>query len=490
MSLFSDPNAQSEGVYGYDRDIPPGASGAVPADFAMAVQQALMQEGINLNPAQGGITIAQFQALVQQAWQVKDIEQYYNQEYNGTSVLNPVNAGSLITRIKNAFFTPADVSMTDPNAVGLLQQGLGLRQQYGLSLNPAQTRFLQSGQTGTNTIANTIIATAQQMGEQAGLSGSTLQTFIDTALATAYHESNFNPMAVGDNGTSFGLYQLHEGGELGSMAPQQAFDPITNIKTALQQFLAVYKADPAIANDPGAWAVAAQRPNNAGNQYGGAIDALFQQISAGQIPKAGIPSGVAADIQYGITDPEAERFYSPIVSAWRKYFGAEPTTAQLMGVVGHGKDAQSWEDYIRSLPSHIPGMKAGDAFDLRQTANGLSQQYLGHDATDGLVKFFHDRQMKNPDEMKTWYLLNSPNQEEKVQYQKVAQANTPVMQAVYNESGFDPRIYQQQVSMTTPDLGATQTPGSSDAASTTPDLSAESSYDDYQVRRHGLQGPP
>ena len=59
------------------------------------------------------------------------------------------------------------------------------------------------------------------------------------ALATAMHESRLNPRAVGDKGTSFGLFQLHRGGELGSLSRRQAFNASTNAGRALREFRAV-----------------------------------------------------------------------------------------------------------------------------------------------------------------------------------------------------------------------------------------------------------
>jgi hypothetical protein len=48
------------------------------------------------------------------------------------------------------------------------------------------------------------------------------------ALAIAYEESGFDPRNVGDNGTSFGLFQLHYGGQADGYTPDQLFDPQTN----------------------------------------------------------------------------------------------------------------------------------------------------------------------------------------------------------------------------------------------------------------------
>lgn len=47
-------------------------------------------------------------------------------------------------------------------------------------------------------------------------------------------ESGFNPSAVGDNGTSFGILQLHIGGQAPSGVPTSALlDPVTNAQYGL-----------------------------------------------------------------------------------------------------------------------------------------------------------------------------------------------------------------------------------------------------------------
>lgn len=99
------------------------------------------------------------------------------------------------------------------------------------------------------------------------------------ALATMKVESGGNPTAVGDGGTSFGLFQLHEGGELGSMTAQQAFNPATNAQTALSQFAAVQAANPTLT-DPGSIAAAAQRPANPGG-YAAEVNYYYAQLAAG-----------------------------------------------------------------------------------------------------------------------------------------------------------------------------------------------------------------
>jgi cell wall-associated NlpC family hydrolase len=55
-------------------------------------------------------------------------------------------------------------------------------------------------------------------------------------LAVAKNESGYNPYATGDNGTSFGLFQLHEQGALpSSWTPQMAYNPNQNAYYSLQQ---------------------------------------------------------------------------------------------------------------------------------------------------------------------------------------------------------------------------------------------------------------
>ena len=79
-----------------------------------------------------------------------------------------------------------------------------------------------------------------------------------TAVATMLVESGGNATAVGDKGTSFGLFQLHRGGELGNMTQQQANDPRTNAETALSEFA----RNKGKYSDPGQLAAASQRPAN------------------------------------------------------------------------------------------------------------------------------------------------------------------------------------------------------------------------------------
>lgn len=105
------------------------------------------------------------------------------------------------------------------------------------------------------------------------------------ALATANQESGLNPYSEGDysNGqpTSFGLFQLHEGGELGNLTPQQAFNPTTNANTALSEFQSVMQANPGlVSTNPGEVAALAQRPADP-SAYAASIDAALGHTIGG-----------------------------------------------------------------------------------------------------------------------------------------------------------------------------------------------------------------
>jgi len=82
-----------------------------------------------------------------------------------------------------------------------------------------------------------------------------------TAVAMMLIESGGRATAVGDGGTSFGLYQLHQGGMLtaAGLTSQQAFDPRTNASVALKSFRHEWSKGHA-TRTPGEIAAASQRP--------------------------------------------------------------------------------------------------------------------------------------------------------------------------------------------------------------------------------------
>lgn len=116
------------------------------------------------------------------------------------------------------------------------------------------------------------------------------------ALAIAQAESGLDPNAPGDfkNGqpTSFGLFQLHQGGELGNMTPESVMGDAAgmdrNARTALTEVANVQRAHPDWT--PGQIAAAAQRPADQAG-YAQKINALYQ---GGPITDGGTAAGAGA----------------------------------------------------------------------------------------------------------------------------------------------------------------------------------------------------
>ncbi|MGI8309047.1 transglycosylase SLT domain-containing protein [Saccharopolyspora hattusasensis] len=122
-------------------------------------------------------------------------------------------------------------------------------------------------------IVETITSVAQQHGLDPVL-----------ALATAYQESKLNPRAVGDGGTSFGLYQLHRGGQLGNHTAEWAFNPSNNANQALSVMADVAREHPSWS--PGQIAAASQRPANR-SAYATNVNNWYRQIKAGTLKLGG-----------------------------------------------------------------------------------------------------------------------------------------------------------------------------------------------------------
>jgi soluble lytic murein transglycosylase-like protein len=105
---------------------------------------------------------------------------------------------------------------------------------------------------------------------------------VDPALAVAMMlvESGGNNRAVGDGGTSFGLFQLHKGGMLtaAGLTPEQAFDPRTNAGVAIRS-LAHEWAQGHAQRSPGAIAAASQRPADPVG-YAAKVDAMLARARA------------------------------------------------------------------------------------------------------------------------------------------------------------------------------------------------------------------
>jgi hypothetical protein len=100
------------------------------------------------------------------------------------------------------------------------------------------------------------------------------------AVAMMLVESGGRATAVGDDGTSFGLFQLHEGGMLTAarLTKEQAFDPRTNATVALSSLRHEWEKGHA-TRTPGEIAAASQRPADPVG-YAAKVDAAMGRARA------------------------------------------------------------------------------------------------------------------------------------------------------------------------------------------------------------------
>ncbi|MCW2924942.1 MAG: hypothetical protein JWM98_2346 [Thermoleophilia bacterium] len=100
-----------------------------------------------------------------------------------------------------------------------------------------------------------------------------------TAVAMMLVESGGNAGAVGDGGSSFGLFQLHEGGMLtaAGLTPQQAFDPRTNATVSIRSLAHEWQKGP--GRTPGEIAAASQRPADPAG-YAARVNATMDRARA------------------------------------------------------------------------------------------------------------------------------------------------------------------------------------------------------------------
>lgn len=166
-------------------------------------------------------------------------------------------------------------------------QYTGLNMAINQALDPGSEYSLLRGQQGATVAPAPAAPSYAGGGAPSGSSAGTRSTIsqiasqlgvpANVAIAMAQEESGLNPNSVGDNGTSFGLYNLHQGGELGSMSPQSVLGvggEALNARTALGELSSVMRAHPGM--DPGQAAAMAQRPANQA-AYAAAIDNLIRQ---------------------------------------------------------------------------------------------------------------------------------------------------------------------------------------------------------------------
>lgn len=112
--------------------------------------------------------------------------------------------------------------------------------------------------------------------------------------AIAHHESGLNPAAVGDQGTSFGLFQLHQGGALPAGTPaSQATNPLWNANFAARQIKGLNIQGLPVAQQIAQISRRFERPADPASEIADA-QRYYQTALAGAPATAGMPAPTAA----------------------------------------------------------------------------------------------------------------------------------------------------------------------------------------------------
>lgn len=167
------------------------------------------------------------------------------------------------------------------------------------------------------------------------LAGSNNAEIRQSMLLGSWMESGWNPTAVGDQGTSFGPFQMHRGGALGNLTPAQAEDPPTAVKAMLGAYTSAVKqvpqslwsSNPEQAAEQAA--VLAERPAQSyiASRGQAAVNTGWQNTLnalSGTSSAPGAPGGITTDAA-SITNPLSP---SSIISALASALGA-PSPADL-----------------------------------------------------------------------------------------------------------------------------------------------------------------
>src|SRR5262249_27067660 len=135
--------------------------------------------------------------------------------------------------------------------------------------------------------------------------------------------------------------------------------------------------------------------------------------------------------------------YPEAVSAFERYRGRRPSAQELMPLIGLSPDQLT--EYFRRQASHIPGLTYGAYGDLKKTADSVSHDLLGHGVTDGMVKELSDQGRTSEIAIRDWLVdMDIAGKMDPKQYQTLYRLNLPHYQAVYNQTGADPRAIHQQ----------------------------------------------
>src|SRR5665213_2191246 len=414
-----------------------------PADFVVWANSILAQK---MGSTYKYVSGATKDALIQKIWNDSSIQADYSIQAS-----NPQALGSLITQISNVILGQGD----DPTVVNDYAQmkategiGLTVAEQAALANATQATNSPVPRPFGTNVVSGYDFGQSPPPGGFAGTGpipgwpthmgvdyGTTagsriVSPFAGTATVT-HDQWNGNLVTVTlDNGwkMSFGHVaagEVQDGtrvnpGDLIAISGQNVGDSKGSVTLVTWQDPQGQYVNPHDALDP---------------IFAGTT---FSTIPSGVAGQIGMPG--AAGTGYPTVNTKLDNEYPSIGQDWKTYFGSPPSPEDVFNVVSHGTSPIEWQDYIRSLPSHIDGLNQGQAYDTRQAADAVSMKDLGHPATDGIVKELHDSGSTSAQDIQDWYGWNSPHEIDKATYQKIYKGVKPIMTGIFHEpAGADPR---------------------------------------------------
>lgn len=191
------------------------------------------------------------------------------------------------------------------------------------------------------------------------------------AIAMAWQESGLRNSATGDNGSSFGLFQLHIGGMLGSHSQAWARNPRNNAGLALRSL--AHTANRGNYGSPGALAAASQRPADPSG-YASSVNSLMRAVApqvlrriggGGGRPAAGGDSGAPRPLRPTISGGDPSQYLSMLSSLPRPTVTLPPVAPAhpLQGILssfapvppgaGPGGAAPAFADTASSLSSSV-----------------------------------------------------------------------------------------------------------------------------------------
>lgn len=431
-----------------------GAENYVPPDFKTLINNALWARNI----APEHVPNAVLQQLYQDAYQDTTINLAYNSVANDPLAYQ----GNVQTLINSMLFS---TSSTSPS---LLAEATGIRIAQGQTPTPAELAaaghdpLIAASEQVPNPFGKETTVSGLDWGDAGGTTGPT----------SGYYNPVTNPTGA------------HEGVDYGTA-------PGTLIAAPFAGTVTVERNVPWYGN-----LVSLKMANGYTLRFGHVADGLASgRVEPGQvIARSGVNQGVAQGsvtlvelmdpngalvnphllldpIQKGVTfasmaaslgvqdaatlagtgivhSTALDTSFPGAKGAFVSYFGRLPTDAELTSVAlagGPNQDAASMEDYVRSLPSHVPGIAIGAYADLRKTVDSASLRALGHAGSDAVVKELYDAKTTSPADVKYWYDSHSPNQVgvDNATYNAAYLANAAYTQAVYQDNPHPATIFDQ-----------------------------------------------